>query len=852
MQESRDGSCLGLRSRSRGAAAVLATTLAFGLLAACGDDSAGEPRAGAGSAGVAGAGQGGASAGRGGRGGSGGQVIAEGGSAGDDETGEGGAGEAGRGPGAGGSSTGGAPPGAGGASGAAGESAAGAGGDGPEAGVLGVEGGRVSDAGGDITLSIPPGALLGNTEFGFAALTMLSSVPDGYDLLPGTLHEITWSGAGFAANATITVGIRAPETLLLQDTDVEADVLFAQVPPVSGVTVCQGSATNYDVEPGDDSYEGTVTPACRANAGTGGSSGGVTGGPGSRQVALSRPQVNRFPAFTQQPAGQWVGAGWDVSFSVTATGDAPLAYQWYRDGAAIPAATGSTYRLGPAAVRDHGALFTVSVTNRFGTLLSSAAQLQVSIPSAPTWGGQRAVLQDFGASIGAPQVGSLTWLNGFAAWNDGTKLEVAGSNYAPVEGLSLAARSAPLVLTIGGTGYVVFVDDDGTSTCTGSTGNRLRAVGISTHQNQTQVPNSAPFELYRSPGDCITAFSAGLVDPNPALLPDPIPHDSTILIVPLVYALTEAGGGGPPKVGVGGAGVATCGFCSDTTWEYAQSLPLSLPVQTACGGPAQLGSEGVMGRFQSHVDPRTQAQTTAVLTWVAGGNACAATLDDSAWSEGRALFDNVAPEFTPVAALDNAGNALVAASRVDSFSGAPSYQMATSYRSVASANWEFRALDLASAPVPVATAFTPSGDALLAWVNQWDGLSLLLATRRTRAGVWDDGMESLGDGVALGSGRPRLCVDRTGTALALFEQTKDPEIPIQIWGKLWFDGFWGSSSSLVQDNAYAGSDVSCVRHWQAAFTRVDAFQVTPGFVAWREVDLLNPSVSRIVAHGAAL
>jgi hypothetical protein len=835
---------------NRQAALVVVMALMVGI-PACGEEGAAESTGGGPA--VAGAGRGGTLAGRGG-GGRGGEAAAgraneagEGGSA-----GEGGDGASGR-DGTGGSSKGGAPDaGTSGVAGVAGE-AAGAGGGGVEERVVGIEGGRVSDAEGDVTLSIPAGALLGDTKFSFAELASLSNVPDGYGVVAGTLHQISWSGAGFSATAVVTVGIRVPETFLLEHTQVASDALLAllpPIPPVSGVSVCAGSAKNYEVEPDDDSYEGAITPTCQGNAGSGGS-GGSGGGSRSVQVGLATPQPNRFPTITNPPQAQSVSAGWDVSFSVSATGDAPLTYQWYRDGAPIANAASASYRLGPAAVADHGALFTVAITNRFGTLTSAAARLDVAYPAAPSWEGQRAVLQDFGPGLGAPHVGALLWTNGFAAWNDGGDIEVGGSNYGPIEGLRAPARSAPIVLTLFTGGYVVYVGDDGTSACTGATGNRLMAIGISTHQNQIPVPNSAPFVLYQSPSDCITGFSAGLVDPDPALLPDPVNHDATIRIVPIVYALTELGTQ-ELKLGVGGAGVPTCGFCSDTTWEYAQSRPLTLSIDSACSGPARLGSEGLMGRFQTHVAPSTQAQTSAVLTWVAGGNACAATLDDNVWSQGRAVFDNVAEEVTTVAALDNLGNALVAASRVeDPLASSPTYRMSTSYRSVGTDTWEFYTLDLASAPVPVTTAFTPAGDALLAWVNHWESSSLLLATRRTRAGVWDEALESIADGVELGTGRPRLCVDTTGAALVLFEQRKSLELPLQIWGRQWVDGFWGSSS-VAQNNGNAGSDASCGRQLQSAFPRANASHFFPGFVAWREVDPGNPSVSRLVAHGVSL
>jgi hypothetical protein len=860
MEKSRYRGLMGVRSPSRRGVRVVVTGLVLGLLAACGDDGAGGTPGGAGSAGsagsagAAGAGRGGSS-GAGGRGGaaSGGDGNAAGESGTAGESGEGGAGAAGRGQGEAGAPEGGAPD-SGGTSGVAGHAgdAAGAGAGGLEEGVLGAKGGRVSDAGGDITLSIPPGALRGETRFSFAELGALSSVPDGYVTLAGTLHEISWSGAGFTTNAVVTVGIRAPETLALEHVGLAPEALLAPSPPslpISGVSVCEGSASNYNVQPGKNSYEGQVMPSCNGNGGSGGASGG---GSPPIQVGLATPQPSRFPSITRHPAGLSVAAGYDVSFSVAAVGEAPLAYQWYRDGVAISAATSAGYRLGPASVADHAALFTVTISNRFGTLTSAAAQLFVEFPAAPRWDGQRAVLRDFSTGLGVPEVSTLLWLNGFAAWNDGASIEIAGSNYGPVEGLSVPARSAPLVLALSSGGYVVYVDDDGTSTCTGTTGNRLMAVGISTHQNQVPVPNSAPFVLYQSQGDCISAFTASLADPNPALLPDPLNHNPDIRIVPIVYALTELGTG-QLKAGTGGAGVATCGFCSDMTWEYAQSLPLTLPVESACSGPARLGADGSMGRFQSHLDTQIPAATTAVLAWVSGENLCAATLDGHLWSEGRVVFDHVAAEVTPVAALDNAGNAFVAASRVDA-PGSPyaTYRMSTGYRADGSNSWEFHELDFGSAPATPSTAFTPSGDALIAWVSTVEAPQVL-AIRRTRAGTWDFSMEVLSefDAVAVGTGRPRLCIDNRGAALALFQQTKNDDMPLQIWGKQWVAGFWGSAS-VAQDNTYAGSDASCVRHLRSAFTRADPLRFSPGFVAWREVDPETPSVSRIAAHGAAL
>src|SRR5580704_18027988 len=49
------------------------------------------------------------------------------------------------------------------------------------------------------------------------------------------------------------------------------------------------------------------------------------------------------PAITTQPVSQTVSTGQIASFSVIATGTAPLSYQWQRNGVNIAGATSSSY-----------------------------------------------------------------------------------------------------------------------------------------------------------------------------------------------------------------------------------------------------------------------------------------------------------------------------------------------------------------------------------------------------------------------------------------------------------------------------------------------------------------------------
>ena len=93
--------------------------------------------------------------------------------------------------------------------------------------------------------------------------------------------------------------------------------------------------------------------------------------------------VNGVPAITSQPSNQTVTAGSAATFTVTATGAAPLTYQWYKDGTPIIGATSSSVSL--AGVQsDAAANYTVRVSNNITTTTSNVATLTVNTPPTTT------------------------------------------------------------------------------------------------------------------------------------------------------------------------------------------------------------------------------------------------------------------------------------------------------------------------------------------------------------------------------------------------------------------------------------------------------------------------------------
>ncbi len=91
------------------------------------------------------------------------------------------------------------------------------------------------------------------------------------------------------------------------------------------------------------------------------------------------------PTITTQPKSQTITAGQTATFSVRASGTAPLGYQWAKNGAAISGATGASYTTPATTATDNGSKFVVTVSNSAGSVTSIAAILTVNAPTvAPT------------------------------------------------------------------------------------------------------------------------------------------------------------------------------------------------------------------------------------------------------------------------------------------------------------------------------------------------------------------------------------------------------------------------------------------------------------------------------------
>lgn len=134
-----------------------------------------------------------------------------------------------------------------------------------------------------------------------------------------------------------------------------------------GIPIPDATATNYTRVNAQSTDAGDYSVVV-ANA-----AGAITSSPALLTVSVPAEIV-------AHPQSQSVKAGTNATFSVTATGTAPLRYQWQFKANAISGATNSSLTISAVAWEDEGE-FTVTVTNLAGAAYSTPALLTVLPPS---------------------------------------------------------------------------------------------------------------------------------------------------------------------------------------------------------------------------------------------------------------------------------------------------------------------------------------------------------------------------------------------------------------------------------------------------------------------------------------
>jgi len=208
----------------------------------------------------------------------------------------------------------------------------------------------------------------------------------------GTTFDVVVSNAAGTVNsaaATLTVNAVAPTitTAPVNQTVTAGQsatftVVAAGTAPLgyqwqkNGVNVAGATAASYTTPVTTTSDSGSTFRIVVSNT-----AGTVT----SAAATLTVNAAPVTPTITTQPTNQTVTAGQTATFTVVATGTAPLSYQWQKNGVNIAGATSASYTTPVTATSDSGSTFRVVVSNTAGTVTSAAATLTVNAaPVAPT------------------------------------------------------------------------------------------------------------------------------------------------------------------------------------------------------------------------------------------------------------------------------------------------------------------------------------------------------------------------------------------------------------------------------------------------------------------------------------
>ncbi len=138
----------------------------------------------------------------------------------------------------------------------------------------------------------------------------------------------------------------------------------------------------------------------------------ITNNYGSATSSVATLTFVTPPVITTNPASLTIVSGGTANFSVTATGSAPLAYQWQFNSTNIPGATTNSYSL-PGVTTNNAGSYLVIVTNSAGAATSSPALL--TITNTPPGAGFTGILAgwdmsgqtNFGVSPMSPTTNAL-------------------------------------------------------------------------------------------------------------------------------------------------------------------------------------------------------------------------------------------------------------------------------------------------------------------------------------------------------------------------------------------------------------------------------------------------------------
>ena len=174
-----------------------------------------------------------------------------------------------------------------------------------------------------------------------------------------------------SANAALTVIISPSIT-----TQPANQTVTAPATATFSVTATGTAPLTYQWKKGGTAISGATNASYTTPATVTGDNGAIftvtitntAGSVTSGNATLTVNSAAVAPSITTQPASQIVVIGTAATFTVVASGTAPLSYQWRKNAVSISGATSASYTTPPTVAGDDGSIYSVVVTNSAGSV----------------------------------------------------------------------------------------------------------------------------------------------------------------------------------------------------------------------------------------------------------------------------------------------------------------------------------------------------------------------------------------------------------------------------------------------------------------------------------------------------
>ena len=205
------------------------------------------------------------------------------------------------------------------------------------------------------------------------------------------IYATVTNADGSATSATVTLTVNATATAPTISQQPASATVTAGQPATFSVTATGTTPLTYQwfmngAAAGSNSSTFSISQTTTGQNGTqiyvkvSNAAGSTTSSTATLTVNQAAPTA---PAITQQPTNVTVTAGQPATFTVTATGTAPLTYQWFMGGSAV-GTNSNSYTISQTTLTQSGAQIYVTVTNSVNTATSQTVTLTVNAVQTST------------------------------------------------------------------------------------------------------------------------------------------------------------------------------------------------------------------------------------------------------------------------------------------------------------------------------------------------------------------------------------------------------------------------------------------------------------------------------------